>query len=65
MDTNDLLKMRDYLKANPWTTLDFSQSDQSKGVAAPSIEKPPRADQKLIALPTFDRETLRTSELLP
>lgn len=43
--------MRDFLKDDLRLQLDFSRSDQNRGMAPPPVQKPVRADQTLIALP--------------
>lgn len=44
-------KMRDFLKDDLRLTIDFSRSDQNRGVPAPPVQKEPRADQARISLP--------------
>jgi SagB-type dehydrogenase family enzyme len=49
---NDLIDIyRNFLKDSIRKTIDFSQTDQSKGIDAPPIQKEYSADQKIINLP--------------
>jgi SagB-type dehydrogenase family enzyme len=41
---------REFLKDNIHNTIDFSQTDQNRGIAAPPIQKPPPVDAKRIDL---------------
>jgi SagB-type dehydrogenase family enzyme len=43
--------MRDFLRDDLRLQLDFSRSDQNRGIAPPSVQKPVREDQTRIALP--------------
>lgn len=43
--------MRDFLKDDLRLQLDFSRSDQNRGIMPPPVQKPVRADQTLISLP--------------
>jgi len=49
---NDLINgYRNFLKDTIRKQIDFSQTDQSKGIDAPPIQKPYSVNQKIIALP--------------
>lgn len=47
----DMKSMRDFLKDDLRLLIDFSRSDQNRGVAPPPVQKPPRQDQAVIPLP--------------
>jgi SagB-type dehydrogenase family enzyme len=51
MDNDSLDKYRYYLKDSIRKVIDFSQTDQNRGVEPPPIEKPYPKEAKLIALP--------------
>ena len=44
-------KLRDFLKNDSRKNFDFSQTDQAKGMPAPSVEKPVLAGQRVVTLP--------------
>ena len=47
----DMSAMRDFLKDDLRLLLDFSRSDQNRGVAPPPVQKPPREGQEITPLP--------------
>jgi SagB-type dehydrogenase family enzyme len=47
----DMRTMRSFLKDDLRLHIDFSLSDQNRGVEPPAVQKPPRADQDRIGLP--------------
>lgn len=47
----DMNAMRDFLKDDLRLFLDFSLSDQNRGVAPPPVQKPPREGQEITSLP--------------
>ena len=51
MDRADLAAHREFLKDNLRLTINFARTEQNRGVAPPPIEKPPRPDQQVVALP--------------
>ncbi len=53
---DDLLKMhREFLKDTMRGRIDFSQTDQGKGVPPPPVEKPVSEDAVLVSLPTIEQ----------
>mgnify|MGYP001827022588 CR=1 FL=1 len=48
---------RGFLKDTLRLQIDFSQTDQHRGVEPPALQKPPREDQEMIALPGQDSFT--------
>jgi len=56
---------REFLKASIWEETDFSQTQQSRGIAPPPLEKPFSEDAKRIKLPTVkDWRSLAQMELV-
>ncbi len=53
MEKDILRQYREFLKDSIRKAVDFSQTDQSRGIAPPPIEKPFRPDAKRINLPPF------------
>ena len=51
MDNDRLDKYRYFLKDSIRKVIDFSQTDQTRGIASPPIEKPYPKEAKLISLP--------------
>jgi SagB-type dehydrogenase family enzyme len=51
MNDTSMENFRDFLKDTIRKKIDFSQTQQSRGVPAPPIQKPPSSDQTLIRLP--------------
>lgn len=51
MDNDELKRSREFLKDSLRLTIDFGMTEQSRGIAPPPLEKPARAEQKLIPLP--------------
>ena len=47
----DMSAMRDFLKDDLRLLLDFSRSDQNRGMAPPPVQKPPREGQEITSLP--------------
>lgn len=47
----NMKNMREFLRDDLRLKLDFSRSDQNRGVAPPPVQKPPRSDQALLPLP--------------
>jgi SagB-type dehydrogenase family enzyme len=65
MDKSTLAAHRDFLKDTLRLTIDFRQTDQSRGVEPPPLQKPPREGQGLIRLPGADsRQTFVGTDLL-
>ncbi len=55
MPPSEVQRCRYFLKDSIRQTVDFSQTDQSKGVPAPPIQKPPPDDAERIDLPAVGR----------
>ncbi|MCX8028278.1 MAG: SagB/ThcOx family dehydrogenase [Thermodesulfovibrionales bacterium] len=55
MDKNTIDTFRYFLKDSIRLEMDFSLTDQSRGIAPPPIQKPYPPDAQLIELPSFDR----------
>jgi SagB-type dehydrogenase family enzyme len=51
MTRTDLVAHREFLKDTLRLRIDFAQTEQSRGVAAPPLEKPPRPEQTVFPLP--------------
>ena len=51
MDKSTITTYRAFLKDSLRLQIDFSQTDQHRGVAPPPLQKPPAAGQALIPLP--------------
>lgn len=67
MNREEINRYRYFLKDSIRKTIDFSQTDQSRGVTAPPIQKPYSLDAKRVDLPTTDWEevfTIRLSEAI-
>jgi len=65
MANNELNRHRAFLKDSLRLQIDFSQTDQSRGVEPPPLQKPPREDQQPIPLPGQDSfEALRGTDLI-
>ena len=47
----NMRKMRDFLKDDLRLSIDFSRSDQNRGLEPPPVQKEPRDDQGRIPLP--------------
>lgn len=64
--TNDLItKYRNFLKDSVRKEIDFSTTDQRKGIEAPPIQKPYSSDKKIIKLSKKDEwHTINTSDLI-
>ncbi|NLM19989.1 MAG: SagB/ThcOx family dehydrogenase [Clostridiaceae bacterium] len=62
MNKDKIVEMREYLTANTWMNIDFSQSDQGKKVDMPPVQKAVREDQELIILPEVNPEVVQTSD---
>jgi len=45
-------KFRDFLKSSIWKTIDFSTTDQSRGIKPPPAEKPSNPEDKRISQKT-------------
>ena len=55
MSDDMLLSMRKFLKDDLRQTVNFSLTDQSRGVEPPPVQKPHRGDQELITLPSEEQ----------
>jgi len=65
MADNKLNRHRAFLKDSLRLQIDFSQTDQSRGVEPPPLQKPPRKDQRPIPLPGQDSfDALRGTDLV-
>ena len=65
MADGELSRYRAFLKDTLRLQIDFSQTDQNRGVAPPPLQKPPREDQQPIPLPERDAfEALRGTDLV-
>jgi SagB-type dehydrogenase family enzyme len=51
MANRELSRQRDFLKDSLRLQIDFSTTDQNRGVAPPPLQKPPRRDQQPVSLP--------------
>jgi len=65
MADNKLSRHRAFLKDSLRLQIDFSQTDQSRGVEPPPLQKPPRKNQQPIPLPGQDSfDALRGTDLI-
>jgi len=65
MTASERNRHRAFLKDSLRLQIDFSQTDQNRGVAPPPLQKPPRKDQRPIPLPGRDSfDALRGTDLV-